>query len=90
MLHSESQFSLCLANGPDPVSARVGFGIAPVTFARKAMLPNIQTGYFFRLVAKVMVKPFLLISAVNSEQLLTFITGDHRISVNGKQLQSSI
>lgn len=61
-----------------------------VTFARKAMLPSILTGYFSRLVTSLMVRHFLVILAVSSEQLLTFINGDHRISVNGKQLQSNI
>lgn len=84
---SGSQFGLCwLTNRPDPV----GFAVEAVTFAIKVSLPSIPAGYFFRLVTSLVVRHFLLDSAVNSEQLLTFINGDHRISVNGKQLQGSI
>lgn len=61
-----------------------------VTFAVTAMLPRILTRDFARLVTSPMVRHFFLISAVNPEQLLTFINGDHRISVNGKQLQSGV
>lgn len=44
----------------------------------------------FRVVPSLMARLVLLLSAGSVEQLLTFINGDHRISVNGQQLHSAI
>lgn len=43
-----------------------------------------------RVAPSLMARHVLLLSAGSVEQLLTFVNGDHRISVNGQQLHSGI